>query len=176
MKKKLSAFFFMTGVAFFGLALFFSPAQAEQMTCLVVGVTDGDTITARCGQPGAYEQIKVRFGAIDAPEQKQAFGQRSKQALSDLIYMKQVQLDCHKQDRYKRHICTVSTPALGDVGLEMVRQGMAWWYRDYAHEQPADSRERYDQAEAQSIKSKRGLWSDPHAVPPWEWRKSRRKQ
>ena len=30
----------------FFLALFFSPAQAEQMTCLVVGVTDGDTITA----------------------------------------------------------------------------------------------------------------------------------
>lgn len=158
------------------MGIYTASAAAQSMDCLVVGVTDGDTITARCGQPGAYEQIKVRFGAIDAPEQKQAFGQRSKQALSDLIYMKQVQLDCHKQDRYKRHICTVSTPALGDVGLEMVRQGMAWWYRDYAHEQPADSRERYDQAEAQSIKSKRGLWSDPHAVPPWEWRKSRRKQ
>ena len=51
-------------VFIFSLALFFSPAHAEQMTCLVVGVTDGDT-------------IKVGFGAIDAPESKQAFGQRS---------------------------------------------------------------------------------------------------
>lgn len=160
----------------FFLALFFSPAQAEQMTCLVVGVTDGDTIKVRCGQPGAYEQIKVRFGAIDAPESKQAFGQRSKQALSDLIYMKQAQLNCYKQDRYKRNICTVSTSAAGDVGLAMIRQGMAWWYRDYAREQSADARKRYEQAEQHAMKEKRGLWSDPHAMPPWEWRRERRKK
>ena len=160
----------------FSLALFFSPAHAEQMTCLVVGVTDGDTIKVRCGQPGAYEQIKVRFGAIDAPESKQAFGQRSKQALSDLLYMQQAHLDCRKKDRYKRDICTVSTDAAGDVGLAMIRQGMAWWYRDYAREQSADARKRYEQAEQQAMKEKRGLWSDPHAMPPWEWRRERRKK
>lgn len=36
---------------------------AEPRTCLVVGVSDGDTITARCGAAGDYEQIKVRFKA-----------------------------------------------------------------------------------------------------------------
>ena len=170
-------FIFMRFFVFiFSLALFFSPAHAEQMTCLVVGVTDGDTIKVRCGQPGAYEQIKVRFGAIDAPESKQAFGQRSKQALSDLLYMQQAQLDCRKKDRYKRDICTVSTDAAGDIGLAMIRQGMAWWYRDYAREQSADARKRYEQAEQQAMKEKRGLWSDPHAMPPWEWRRERRKK
>ena len=64
------------------------PAHANTRTCLVVGVTDGDTITARCGEPGAYEQVKVRFGAIDAPERKQPFGARAKDALSDLTYKK----------------------------------------------------------------------------------------
>lgn len=144
------------------------------MTCLVVGVTDGDTINVRCGQPDAYEQIKVRFGAIDAPESKQAFGQRSKQALSDLIYMQQVQLDCYKQDRYKRNICTVSTGVAGDVGLAMIRQGMAWWYRDYAREQSPDVQRQYEQTERQAMQAQRGLWSDPHAMPPWEWRRERR--
>lgn len=56
-------------------------AHAQPQQCLVVGVSDGDTIKARCGEPGAYEQIKVRLGGIDAPESRQAFGQRSKQAL-----------------------------------------------------------------------------------------------
>lgn len=149
-------------------------AGAQQMECLTVGVTDGDTIKVRCGQPGSYEQITVRFGAIDAPEQRQPFGQRSKQTLSDLIYMKPVQLACYKTDRYQRKICNVSTHEAGDIGLAMIRAGMAWWYRDYAREQTAEARKRYGQTEASAIQDKQGLWSDPHAEPPWEWRKSRR--
>jgi len=47
---------------------------AEPSSCLVVGVTDGDTITACCGNLGAYEQIRVWLAAIDAPEKEQPFG------------------------------------------------------------------------------------------------------
>lgn len=36
--------------------------------CLVVAVSDGDTLTARCGQPGSYQEVKVRLAEIDAPE------------------------------------------------------------------------------------------------------------
>lgn len=43
-------------------------ASATPRTCLVVGIADGDTLTARCGQPGAYEQVKVRLAEIDAPD------------------------------------------------------------------------------------------------------------
>lgn len=63
-------------------------AASEPRSCLVVGVSDGDTITARCGAAGDYEQIKVRFNGIDAPEKKQPFDQRFKEALSDFVYMK----------------------------------------------------------------------------------------
>ncbi|BEP64430.1 hypothetical protein GmRootV213_49840 (plasmid) [Variovorax sp. V213] len=56
---------------------------AEPRTCLVVGVSDGDTITARCGAAGNYEQIKVRFNGIDAPEKGQPFGRRAKEALAN---------------------------------------------------------------------------------------------
>jgi endonuclease YncB( thermonuclease family) len=59
-------------------------AAAEPRECLVVGVSDGDTITARCGEPGAYEQVKERFNGIDAPGKKQPFGQRAKEALGVL--------------------------------------------------------------------------------------------
>lgn len=53
-------------------------ASAAPRTCLVVKIADGDTLTARCGQAGAYEQVKVRLAEIDAPEKKQAFGKRSR--------------------------------------------------------------------------------------------------
>lgn len=148
-----------------------SLANAQPLTCLTVGISDGDTIKVRCGTEGYYEQLTVRFGAIDAPEQKQPLGQRSKQALSDLIYMKPVQLSCYKTDRYQRKICNVSTQEYGDIGLAMIRSGMAWRYRDDAHEQIADARKRYGQTEGSANQDKQGLWDDPHAEQPWELRK-----
>lgn len=41
------------------------------LLCLVVAISDGDTLTARCGEPGAYQQVKVRLSEIDAPEKTQ---------------------------------------------------------------------------------------------------------
>lgn len=49
----------------------------EVLFCLIVGVTDDDMLKARCGDPGSYEEIKVRLIAIDAPEKRQDFGNRS---------------------------------------------------------------------------------------------------
>lgn len=54
--------------------------------CLVVGIADGDTLTARCGEPGQYQQVKVRLSAIDAPESKQPFGNVSRQHLAELCF------------------------------------------------------------------------------------------
>lgn len=161
---------------FIFLAALLAPSwvHAQPLECLTVGISDGDTIKVRCGEQGSYEQLTVRFGGIDAPEQKQPFGQSSKQALSDLIYMKTVQLDCYKTDRYRRNICNVSTKEHGDIGLAMIRLGMAWWYRDYAKEQTADARRSYEQAETVSKKEMQGLWSDSHAMSPWEWRREKR--
>jgi endonuclease YncB( thermonuclease family) len=56
------------------------------------------------------------------------------------------------------------------VSLEQVRAGMAWWYREYAREQPA----AYAAAEQQAHARRVGLWKDAAPVPPWEWRKSER--
>ena len=106
---------------------------AATFLCLVVGISDGDTLTARCGEPGAYEQVKVRLQGIDAPERKQPFGERARKALADLAFQKEAELRCNKIDRYKRHVCSVwvkpdESPGPNktlDVGLVMVAQGMA---------------------------------------------------
>lgn len=149
------------------------------LLCLVVAISDGDTLTARCGKPDSYEQIKVRLASIDAPEKKQAFGQKSKEALSNLVFNKWANLDCPKTDRYKRKICTVwvapasapDGPKTLDAGLALITQGMAWWYRDYAKDQTPQSRGQYEFAEFEAKSKKAGLWVDPHAVAPWVFRR-----
>jgi endonuclease YncB( thermonuclease family) len=54
------------------------PAGAV-LLCLVIGIADGDTLTARCETPAGMENIKVRLAEVDAPEKGQAFGTQSKQ-------------------------------------------------------------------------------------------------
>ncbi|MEJ8814017.1 thermonuclease family protein [Variovorax ureilyticus] len=156
--------------------------HATPQTCLIVGVPDGDTLKARCGQPGSYEEIKVRLNGIDAPEKRQAFGERAKQAMSDLVYMKDAELDCRKIDRYGRSVCRVMVPAQSapngpktlDAGLAMVTVGVAWWYRAYAKEQTPQERGQYEYAETEARAKRVGLWRDAEPVPPWEWRKAQR--
>jgi hypothetical protein len=67
----------------------------------VVGVSDGDTITVL---DDAKVQHKIRLAGTDAPKKGQAFGERSKQRLSDLVFQKRVEVRCHKKDRYKREV------------------------------------------------------------------------
>ncbi len=155
---------------------------ADARICLVVGVSDGDTITARCGRPGGYERIRVRLAAIDAPERDQPFGARAKQALSGIVFGKPARLECNETDRYGRSVCSVwVTPASApngprtlDAGLAMVTIGMAWWYRAYSREQTPEARGQYEFAEFEAKVKRVGLWRHSDPVAPWEWRASRR--
>ncbi len=140
--------------------------HAETIEGRVVGVHDGDTVTVLDVH---NQQHKIRLAGIDAPESKQAFGQASKKQMSDLVFGKDVTLDCGKTDKYRREICVVTVDG-HDANLAQVKAGMAWWYRKYQKEQTAAQRSSYDAAEATAKANKVGLWSEAEAVPPWEWR------
>ena len=137
--------------------------QATQITGQVVGVHDGDSITVLVDR----RQIKVRLADIDAPELKQAFGRRSKQSLSDLCFNKSATLEDQGQDRYGRTLARVRC-AGEDANREQVRRGFAWVFRRYA---PRPS-PLYD-LEAEAKAARRGLWSDPKPLEPWEWRRTK---
>jgi endonuclease YncB( thermonuclease family) len=144
---------------------------AASRSCLVVGVSDGDTLTARCGRSGAYEQVKVRIAAIDAPEKAQPYGQRSRQALSRLCYAEKALITARDIDRYGRTVADVSCNG-EDAGRRMVSEGWAWVY-DYhgiATKRGGDLFRLQDGARAQRA----GLWADTKPTPPWEWRRQRR--
>lgn len=139
------------------------------LVCLVIGITDGDTIKARCGAPGAYQQVTVRLAAIDAPERRQPFGEVSRQHLAALCFEQQARIAPRTKDRYGRLVADVSCQGR-DAGADMVASGMAWVFERYAT--PGDSLLRGLQADARAMRS--GLWSDPAPIEPWAWRRGAR--
>lgn len=154
------------------------PAFAD-VTGVVVGVADGDTITVLDANKS---QHKVRLAGIDAPEKAQPFGQRAKERMSTLVFGKEVRLEGNKLDRYGRTIAKVwvsppdcqRCPKTLDAGLGVLTSGLAWHYKKYQNEQSNEDRERYAFAENEARSKRAGLWSEADPVPPWDWRKSRR--
>ena len=140
----------------------------------VVGVSDGDTITEL---DDGQQSHKIRFAFIDAPEKKQAFGMRAKQALSDLVYLKTVKVDVQDTDRYGRSVAQIwLTPegeASVDVNLAQVKAGFAWHYIQYARKgQTSDAFDAYQAAEQDARENRRGLWQDAAPVEPWLYRRA----
>jgi endonuclease YncB( thermonuclease family)/methylphosphotriester-DNA--protein-cysteine methyltransferase len=132
----------------------------------VVRVADGDTITVLDAD---NKQHRIRFQGIDAPESKQAWGQVSKENLAKMVFGKQVTVIWDKVDKYRRTVGKVLLDGR-DINIEQVKAGLAWHYKKYAEEQPAEDRVTYARAEEEARAARRGLWQDPNPTPPGEWR------
>jgi endonuclease YncB( thermonuclease family) len=145
-------------------------AQAAQWIVegWVVALSDGDTVTVL---DSAKVQHKVRIAGIDAPEKGQPYGNASTESLSRLVFGREVAAYCYKKDRYGREVCRVFQKQR-DVGLEQIRAGMAWHFKEYQHEQTAHERLIYRDDENAAKAAKQGAWKDPMPVPPWEWRRA----
>jgi endonuclease YncB( thermonuclease family) len=126
----------------------------------VVGITDGDTITLLVGKT----QHKIRLAWIDAPEKKQPFGTKAKEALSDKVFGKEVKVESKGQDRYKR---TLGIVFVNDhnINQKMIEEGWVWQY----YNEDVNLKEK----ESVAKKAKLGLWADSKPIPPWEWRKGK---
>lgn len=160
------------------VALFTTAARAD-IEGRVVGVSDGDTIKVLDANQVVH---KIRLAGIDAPEKAQPFGQASRDHLASLVAGKTVRVESSKTDRYGRLLgkvwvqprdCPDCARTL-NVNHAQILSGMAWWYRYYASEQPADDRELYKSAVAEARARKLGLWSEAGAIPPWAWRRGQR--
>jgi endonuclease YncB( thermonuclease family) len=128
----------------------------------VVAVLDGDTIEVLVGR----EPRRIRLAGIDTPERGQPWAERSKQALSDRVFRKEVRINAVATDRYGRTVGEVYADDVC-VGCELVRAGHAWVYRRFSEDPVLLA------LEAEARAARRGLWSLPESerVPPWEWRR-----
>nr|WP_207184828.1 thermonuclease family protein [Rubrivivax gelatinosus] len=140
---------------------------------MVVGISDGDTLTARCDNAAdpAQQTVRVRLAEIDAPESRQAFGTRSRQNLALLCFGQPALVaplvGSAGRDRYGRLVARVTCSGV-DANAAQVRSGMAWVYRAYARDLSLLDLEA--DARIRAV----GLWADSRPTPPWEWRADRR--
>ena len=154
----------------------------EQVMMKVSRVIDGDTfegniITTGGGSRTASDQnarggwwaqqmmvTVIRINGIDSPERGQFYGDVATLPLQWLISGKTVGLKLKQRGQYGRWIATVYLDGK-DIGEEMLKQGLAWHYKEY------DCNPTYSALEAEAKQDGRGLWSDERAVAPWVWRK-----
>lgn len=132
----------------------------KYVTGKVTRIADGDTFTMIFDN--GFE-VRVRLNGIDSPEKKQAFSNRAKQTLSELIYNKEVKVYYESKDRYGRVLGDIYIDNL-NVNHEMVRRGMAWHFIRYSDDETLATLEK------EARKNKTGLWADPNPVAPWEYR------
>lgn len=142
----------------------FSPVRCEQLPAFVNKVVDGDTVYLSI--TGALKTVKVRLAGIDAPEKenRQNFALTSEARLTELIEKKNVHFEKKEDGKYHRQIGFIYLDGK-DIGLEMVKEGMAWHYGYYY------TNEVYQAAQKEAKKNKRGLWIEDNPTFPAIFRK-----
>ena len=147
-----------------GLVLILLPSFSWAWSGEVVGIMDGDTITVLNSK--TIKDVKIRLYGIDCPEKGQAFGKRAKQFTSKVVEVKVMDTD-----RYGRTVAMIYADKIL-LNEELLKAGLAWVYYQYCHEMICHAWADYQFA---AKLDKRGLWHDPNSIPPWEFRRQKRK-
>ena len=151
----------ITSLIFLGLIT----CNAENLAGKVISINDGDTLSVLTKDNTQY---KIRLNHIDAPESKQAFGNKSKENLKSYIYQKNVVVEYKDKDKYQRVLGTIYYQNK-DINLQQVKDGYAWVYKKYS------KKLSYHKAEDEARDKNKGLWSDKNPIEPWEFRKNKNK-
>lgn len=141
--------------------------QRKRIAGRVVHISDGDTFIL---EDELRKRTTVRIHAIDAPELAQPFGRESREQLRALIMNQQVEVREQNRDQFKRIVGAVFFNGR-DMGLEMVRGGYVWHFKQYQKQQSPEDRAAYASAEEAAKNSRLGLWNDRNPVAPQDYRR-----
>ena len=115
-----------TRFIFIGFCLAFATASNATDSYVVSYVYDGDTVKLRPIHLDSGE-IKLRLTDIDAPERNQAYGKKSRRALTKLCKGTNTFVSAQLLgiDKYNRHLGKLQCNNV-DASLYLVKQGLAW--------------------------------------------------
>jgi len=141
---------------------------AEAYTGKVAAVPEGDVLSVTCNG----ETKTVRVAGVDCPEMAQAYGPEAQKFTSGLVLGKEVIINENEADEKedgaddaKWVIANVTFGDDKDLSHEIIAAGMGWTYEQH---KPFDKALRGLSAKA--IVAKKGLWSDPAPLAPWDFR------
>ncbi len=137
----------------------------------VVYVKDGDSVVVAI----LKDKNEIRLDSIDCPENDQPWGNNAAAGLIKLIGGKYVRLEQHGQDPYRRTLATIyvwnsQNCEWINVNERMVMLGHAWVMRRHYDHLPPDRQRKLNRLEQWAKSKKVGLWNDPNAIAPWNWR------
>lgn len=144
------------------------PTSTQDWKGEAVKVPDGDTLHVKQGK----KTVKVRLYGVDCPESKQKYGDQATAFARELLLGKKVRVEALHTDQYGRTVGLVSR-GRKMLNRELVRAGYAWVYPAYCRKQPLCG--ELSKLEQRAKIKKAGLWRDNRPMPPWEWRKKKRK-
>ncbi len=135
----------------------------------ILRVIDGDSLEVKYGGLFSFlgKPFPVRLYGIDAPELAQPYGQESRKQLETLVRRGGIRMDAMATDRYGRTVGLLYRRRRAQsVNVEMVRSGMAWWYRRYGGRDLG-----FPEAEAEAKRRRRGVWRHGDRIRrPWDYR------
>lgn len=146
------------------LALALLPVSVHAYSGKVVAVPEGDTMTVL--HNGKKEHIRL-YG-IDAPEKKQHYGKQSNEFLGSFVQGERVDIERKSIDKNGRIVGIVSIGG-DNINEMLVVNGQAWVNRQMCKESFC---EKWVKMEEAARATNKGLWSEPAAIPPWEFRRS----
>ena len=130
----------------------------------VVTVHEGDRLTIR--HDGRSEAIHLK--GIDCPELKQPYGKQAKHVTAAFVGNRDVVVRGLTRDKQGRGSAEVLLHDGRNVGHELLKEGLAWWQRSAFSNASLERLEELARAEG------KGLWSEPHPVPPWKWKPTKK--
>ncbi len=133
------------------------------LTAKVIGVRDGDTVEVLDDH---NKTTMLRLAEVDCPEKKQPFGNAAKQFTSNMVYRKNVSYIITNKDRYGRSVAKVYYKNKY-LSAELIKNGMGWHYKKHSRSKELALLEQNSRAR------RVGLWADPNAIAPWDWRKAK---
>ena len=147
--------------------LFAAPsANALVLKGVVSEVRDGQSIVIITGG----RKLGVILQGVAAPELKQDFGEVSRQYLSSLILDKPIEVE-FSQLQSDHVVGKVFCNQL-DIGLQVIRDGAAWFDKTSGYLLTEAERGVYAEAQQLARNELRGIWKDGSPMPPWEWRRA----
>jgi micrococcal nuclease len=149
------------------LFLLLSSVEAFPFSAEVVGVLEGSAIEVmRLGKAQ-----RIHLHGLDCPEKDQPYGDEVKPALSALVFAMEVTVEPRGKDKSGRILAEVLLADGTNVNHALVKEGRCWWSRKFA----PDNAE-LERLELEAREAKKGLWEDPEPIPPWEFRKAKRRR
>jgi endonuclease YncB( thermonuclease family) len=148
---------------------------------VIKNIHDGDSFNLQAKNNAV---VRIRIAGIDAPERTQPYAQKSKAALEAMLNKGPIRLDPVTVDRFGRWVANVYVNDT-DIGLAMVNQGWAWYFRRYKDDLQTFQQIRFELAEQTAKQKRLGLWQGLDAAeknpelapePPWQFRERMRKE